>query len=166
MRDRRRILATVAAVALVGLSCAQPEKKPEAPAIDPVAVKAEIEAANARMIDAMKKGDKPGMLANYASDAVVMLPGMPAAQGSAAIDKAATDFLGQLTLTDGSATTTDVMIAGDLAIETGAYSQTFKPKKGAEFTDKGKYLTVWKKQADGSWKVAADLGNSAPLSKP
>jgi hypothetical protein len=26
--------------------------------------------------------------------------------------------------------------------------------------DKGKYLTVWKKQADGSWKVLFDMFNS------
>jgi len=24
----------------------------------------------------------------------------------------------------------------------------------------GKYMTVWKKQPDGSWKVVADMGNT------
>jgi ketosteroid isomerase-like protein len=28
---------------------------------------------------------------------------------------------------------------------------------------RGKYITIWHKQADGSWKVAADLGNQGPL---
>lgn len=26
----------------------------------------------------------------------------------------------------------------------------------------GRYLTVWRKQADGSWKVTADIGSNAP----
>jgi ketosteroid isomerase-like protein len=31
--------------------------------------------------------------------------------------------------------------------------------EGAESSASGKYVTVWKKQKDGSWKVAADIGN-------
>jgi len=33
-------------------------------------------------------------------------------------------------------------------------------QKGNPATEKGKYLTVWKKQADGSWKVIEDMFNS------
>ena len=32
--------------------------------------------------------------------------------------------------------------------------------KGNAVSDKGKYLTVYKKQPDGNWKVIADIGNS------
>jgi ketosteroid isomerase-like protein len=33
--------------------------------------------------------------------------------------------------------------------------------------DDGKYSTVWKKQADGSWKLAVDMFNSnTPLPAP
>ena len=31
-----------------------------------------------------------------------------------------------------------------------------------EVKDSGKYLNVWKRQADGSWKVRADIGNLRP----
>jgi ketosteroid isomerase-like protein len=31
---------------------------------------------------------------------------------------------------------------------------------GKPVTDRGKYVTIWKKQADGSWKVIADIFNS------
>jgi ketosteroid isomerase-like protein len=27
----------------------------------------------------------------------------------------------------------------------------------------GRYITIWRKQADGTWKVSADLGNQGPL---
>jgi ketosteroid isomerase-like protein len=31
---------------------------------------------------------------------------------------------------------------------------------GSTLTDNGKFTTIWKKQADGSWKVAVDTFNS------
>jgi len=37
---------------------------------------------------------------------------------------------------------------------------TVTPKGGKLTHDKGKYLTVWKKQADGSWKIYRDINNS------
>jgi ketosteroid isomerase-like protein len=61
---------------------------------------------------------------------------------------------------DGSAKTEDVMVSGDLAVETGTFAWTLQPKSGAEVKDKGKYLTVWKRQADGSWKIVRDIDNS------
>ena len=51
---------------------------------------------------------------------------------------------------------------GDMAYVLGSYTMTTKPAKGkgAAVTDHGKYLSVWKKQADGSWKAEADTWNS------
>jgi len=34
------------------------------------------------------------------------------------------------------------------------------PKDKKPITDKGKYLTVFKKQADGNWKAVADMVSS------
>jgi len=53
--------------------------------------------------------------------------------------------------------------SGDLVYDLGSYSMTTKPakgKKGNPVIDNGKYLAVWKKQADGSWKAEADTWNS------
>ena len=56
--------------------------------------------------------------------------------------------------------TEDVQVAGDLAVETGRYEMTFTPKQGKAINDKGKYVTVWQRQPDGSWKVLRDISNS------
>ena len=48
----------------------------------------------------------------------------------------------------------------DLAVETGAYELTLQPKSGPVIQDKGKYLTVWKRQTDGSWRIVRDINNS------
>jgi ketosteroid isomerase-like protein len=123
-------------------------------------VKAALEAANGRFLDAFKRGDKAGLMANYADDAILMMPNEEAWRGRAGLDKGFGDFLGQVSFKDGSATTTDVMVTRDLAVETGAFAWTLQPRSGAEIRDKGKYLTVWKRQADGTWKIVRDINNT------
>jgi ketosteroid isomerase-like protein len=52
----------------------------------------------------------------------------------------------------------DVARSGDLAYETGAYSMSLTdPATRRVVTEKGNYIVVWKKQADGSWKVVRDV---------
>lgn len=54
----------------------------------------------------------------------------------------------------------EVARSGDLGYSRGTYELSFNDPKGSPIVDKGKYATVWKKQANGSWKVAVDMGNS------
>jgi ketosteroid isomerase-like protein len=50
---------------------------------------------------------------------------------------------------------------GDMVYSQGTYTMTItEPKTKKLMTDKGKYLTVFTKQADGSWKAVADTFNS------
>ncbi|HXM48664.1 MAG TPA: nuclear transport factor 2 family protein [Pyrinomonadaceae bacterium] len=57
-----------------------------------------------------------------------------------------------------------VSSAGDLGYTTGPW-QYKKDIKDAQPTAFGNFMTVWKKQADGSWKFALDLGVSNPEPK-
>ena len=50
--------------------------------------------------------------------------------------------------------------SGELGYTSGTYDFTMKDASGKTISDKGKYLTVWKKEADGSWKVLFDQYNS------
>ena len=127
---------------------------------DAASVKAAIMAANSKFLDAFKRGDTAGMSASYADDAVLMMPNEGAWRGRAAIDQGLSSFVDQMSFKDGANVTTDVMVGGDLAVETGTYAWTLQPKTGAEITDKGKYLTIWKRQADGSWKIVRDINNT------
>jgi ketosteroid isomerase-like protein len=53
---------------------------------------------------------------------------------------------------------------GDLGYTTGPWE--FKPDiKDARATAFGNFMTVWRKQPDGSWKFALDLGTSNPEPK-
>ena len=95
-------------------------------------------------------------LSYYAADASVYAPGMPVATGSRAIR----DVFTKMTAAPGfslqfGATKADVSASGDVGYTTGTYQMTMN---GAP--EKGKYVTVWKKQSDGQWKAMEDIFNA------
>jgi ketosteroid isomerase-like protein len=51
---------------------------------------------------------------------------------------------------------TDVSADGTMAYTYGKYTWTFKDKAGKETQYSGVFHTVWKRQADGSWKYVWD----------
>lgn len=97
----------------------------------------------------------------YTEEAVVMWPNGPATRGKAATEAAAKALLANATLSNVAFTTEDLTVFGNDALETGTYVMTITPKAGSgAINDKGKYMTHWKKQADGTWKIARDINNS------
>ena len=164
-----RVVAPLCAVvALLGAACAPKGETPvkdsaataAPPVVDVAAVRRTIEDANAKFIDALTRGDTIGMVANYADDAVVMDPGAPARRGRGEIGANFAKRIQSAKVNDEKATTVSVDVAGDYAIETGTFEVTVTPKGGKQTHGTGKYLTVWKKQADGSWKIYRDINNS------
>jgi uncharacterized protein (TIGR02246 family) len=166
MSARKRIAMGMSmAFVLVFASMAAAQEKAAPKASDVTAVRAAIDAANARFIAAVKAGDIPKVGAVYTADAVVLAPGSPAMKGRAAITELFNGWLSQMTVTDFSLTTDDLVVAGEYAFETGAFAMNMVLKSGgAAMPDKGKYIVVWKRDSDGSWKIHRDAWNadSAP----
>ena len=52
--------------------------------------------------------------------------------------------------------------SGDLGFTVGESIHTIRGPSGAAVQRFGKYLTVWKRQQDGSWKFLVDGGNGSP----
>ena len=102
-------------------------------------------------------------VAYYADDATLLMPNAPALNGKEAIRAALkpmlTDPNFSLTFQD---TRAEASKGGDIVYTTGTYMMTVSaPKKPKSVTtDKGKYLTVFRKQPDSSWKAVADMINS------
>lgn len=97
----------------------------------------------------------------YSDDAIVMPPNIPTLTGKEPIRALWKSMLESPTFSGGwKATKVDVARSGDLAYITGNYEFTEKDDRGRPITDKGKYLEVWKKQADGGWKCVANMFNS------
>jgi ketosteroid isomerase-like protein len=55
-----------------------------------------------------------------------------------------------------------VAASADLGYTLGTYVAKGTNEDGEELVQRGNYLTVWRKQEDGSWKVAVDTGNPGP----
>src|ERR1700732_3239324 len=52
----------------------------------------------------------------------------------------------------------EISKSGDLGYTVGSYTITRMDEKGDAIVGTGKYLTVWRLQKDGSWKVEFDTG--------
>ena len=95
----------------------------------------------------------------YAPDAVLMPPNHPIVEGRAKIQ----GFLQALIdsgLTSIKLDTTTIAGAGDLAYGRGRYSLTISPPSGTPVQDAGKYVVVYRRQANGAWRAVTDIFNS------
>jgi uncharacterized protein (TIGR02246 family) len=122
---------------------------------------AAIRAASAAWSQAATAKDLDKAVSFYADDALVLPDKAPATRGNENIRKNWTPLLA-LPGPGLSWKTSSVEVArsGDIAYETGAYVFVTTDKKGKSTDTKGKYVVVWKKQNDGSWKVVIDTDNT------
>ena len=104
----------------------------------------------------------------YAEEAVVMPPNASAATTKEAIRKVWQDLLASPGLIiSWKATKVEVAKSGDIGFVSGTYELTINDASGKPVNDRGKYVEVWEKQADGKWKCGADIWNSdLPASAP
>jgi len=52
--------------------------------------------------------------------------------------------------------------SADLGYTTGGFEIREKSPDGTPLVRKGSYVTLWRKQSDGKWKVALDIGSFVP----
>ena len=127
---------------------------------DAEAVKQDFAAFNAAI--AAKNLD--AIRAHYASDAVMVIPDRPPFEG---IDAIMGDYQAYSADPAGKyvpgAELTEVSSAGDLAYGQVTYQTTFRnPKTKAVETADRYNIVIYKKQADGSWKVIRDINATLP----
>jgi uncharacterized protein (TIGR02246 family) len=158
LRNALLILCLVLVLLAVGCTNAPPPAPPDTRAADVQAIK-NVEAAWLK--DAATK-DADKWASYFADDGSGLYPGGPILNGKAAIKTAMGPFLADpnFALTFES-TRTVASKGGDMVYSQGTYTMTMtNPKTKKPMTDKGKFLTVYMKQADGSWKAVADTYNS------
>ena len=141
---------------------------PPAPAAAPTTDAAEVAAA----IDAVWReyeasqiaGDPDRWIALWAEDGVQLPPGSPPVVGKAAIDARDRSDLEVNEYSQFVITNREVEVNGDLAFARGDFRVTVAPKSGGDPMDfEGKYMTIFRQQPDGSWKIYRDIFNpSAP----
>ncbi len=97
----------------------------------------------------------------FAEDGVALGNGQPPSIGRVAIMKSATwsPKTYQLTWTP-----TDAQMgpSGDIGYTWGHFEGHSKDANGKPVSTTGRYITIWRKQADGNWKVVLDAGANEP----
>jgi uncharacterized protein (TIGR02246 family) len=104
-----------------------------------------------------------GKLASYyEEDAVLMPPGAPPSVGRESIRATLKQMLADPGLTlKFAAAQIDVAQSGELGYTRGAYVMTLTdPVTKNAIQDHGSYVTTYRKDPDGSWRVAADIATS------
>jgi ketosteroid isomerase-like protein len=88
--------------------------------------------------------------------------------GSAEIRKAYEDaFKDPAFAVDFASDKVDVAASGDLAYSRGHFTEKYTdPKTKQVVTDGGAFVTIYKKDADGSWKVVDDFTAVEPAATP
>jgi uncharacterized protein (TIGR02246 family) len=123
-------------------------------------VRAQIEQATARFTETFNRGDDAALAAMYDTGAVVLAPNAPPMRGRQNIEAFWTGARQQGFRTLNLVVNT-VEVIGDHAIEMGSYTIVIQPQGQAETTDRGKYMVLWKRQSDGSWKLYRDMFNTS-----
>jgi len=95
----------------------------------------------------------------YAEDAIAYPTNEPAAVGKTAAKKVWAAYFTDSTFTI-SWKTVHAEVTGDLGYTAGTYEDSFKGPDGKTVNEKGKYLCVWKKMNDGTWKAIHDMWNT------
>lgn len=124
-----------------------------ASSVDVEAERETLLAADRQWSQVVKDVDK--FVSYFAPDATIYAPGMPAVTGTDAIRKTYSEMAGTpgfaLSFTPSEAV---VSASGDIGYTSGTYEMSM-----AGASEKGKYVTVWRKEGD-AWKVVEDIFNA------
>jgi uncharacterized protein (TIGR02246 family) len=148
------LIPTTALALLTACTQAPPPAPPDTRADDEKAIQTQEAAA----VQAWTAKDVDKLVALYADDATVMLANAPLMTGRQAIASGFKDVAADPNFSLSTQNTSvEASKGGDLGFVRGTYVVHISdPKTKKPTTEKGNYVIVYKKQADGSWKIAAD----------
>jgi ketosteroid isomerase-like protein len=137
-----------------------------ASAAEPSAIEQTLRDLDDQWSKAAGAKDVDKTVSYYSEDAVVMPPNAASATTKEAIRALWKDLLTDANIS-WKTKKVEVAQSGDLAFSSGAYEVTLNDPTGKPVNDRGKFLEVWKKEADGKWKCTMDIWNSdLPASAP
>ena len=154
-----RILLVTTCLALCGTGCATSAKNRAWVLAPEVLIRADRDFALYAHLNGVAKAFR-----EFAAPEALQLPmGEAPVQGREAIFQAMSDFPpGELRWQPVGA---DLARSGELGYTWGTYEFHPKDAGGPTETRHGKYVTIWKRQPDGSWKFVVDTGNASPPPK-
>jgi ketosteroid isomerase-like protein len=146
----------------LGLPGEQQQSAPN-PLMDPTAKPGKVLLFDleARFAKDTKERGGAGFASWFAEDGVALGNGQAPVIGRVAIEKSANWLPKNYQLTW---TPTDAQMgpSGDMGYTWGHFEGRSKDASGNPVLNSGRYMTIWRRQADGSWKVVLDAGANEP----
>lgn len=158
----RRSLASAAAcavaIALVLPACSTTSSR----ATDTAADLAAITAFNARYLKAINDGDIASLSSLTDDDHMMIMAGRPPISGKAANDAANGRTFEQFAI-DEKWMPLETVIDRNLAYQRGTWTVAATPKAGGDTRHSaGKFVRIYQRQKDGSWRMTRDVLLSDP----
>ena len=152
--------AWIVSALFVGLlACAEGNRTASEAGVE--AARAEIAAAIRSWENVWEQGDAAAAAAGFTEDAINMRPGAVSDVGRSAVETMASDFLSGVTVTEVTFTTEELDIFGDMAYELGSFVQRYTDGN-TEVTQQSRYMAVWQRGDDGTWRYHRFLFNNHP----
>jgi uncharacterized protein (TIGR02246 family) len=158
--NQKTLAGIFIAVILGCILLGQSRSEPTAPTLPATLAEARqaIDAGNRQWSEGWAKGDPAMVAAIFADDGVQLAGNGKIIKGREQIkERQKTAMQGADPGVKVTVTTLNVWLDGDTAYETGKYKYEYT-EKGKPGVDEGRFVTVWKRQKDGSWKLSMDMG--------
>ena len=117
-----------------------------------------IEAILKTFSKSLNCGDAAGVAAHYTDDAALLPPDAARIDGRQGI-QGAWQALIDADVRDVALTTQEVDVFGNVASEVGTIRATAPGESGGRVQWVGKYVSVWKRGGDGTWRLHRDIWN-------
>ena len=117
-----------------------------------------IEATLRMFVESLNGGDAAGVAAHYTDDAALLPPDAARIDGRQGI-QGVWQALIDADVRDVALTTQEVDVFGDVANEVGTISATAPGEEGGRVPWAGKYVAVWKRGGDDTWRMHRDIWN-------
>jgi ketosteroid isomerase-like protein len=109
----------------------------------------------------MVAGDAAGWISNWTEEPVALWADEPMVAGKAEMEAAQEAWLGWFDYSTFDIEVLEVVTTGDWAYASGTYTANrVDTESGEEISDDGKFMSIFQKQSDGSWKLHRDAPNS------
>lgn len=112
-----------------------------------------LAAAETVFFEALERGDVEAMMTVYTDDPITLPPDGSIVRGRAALREFWTGYVARASKVEVERERVALEVTDDSAWEVSSYRQRIEWKDGSVLEDSGKWLTVRKLQADGSWKT-------------
>lgn len=150
-------------LAATGITLQACRREPPEPAISVTQYEAELMEVDRAFANSMAEGGLDAWVGHFAPEGA-MISGQGEITGEPYIRAAMAPIFSDSTVVfTWSPDRARVAESGELGYTIGDYRISRRDSTGqlAETLDRGKYVSIWRRQPDGTWKVVADIGSSA-----